>query len=199
MKLLRFLGSKIFWINTAIIIVLTLGVSIGVGTYLDTYTHQDQKIEVPELRGLTTDEVKVVLEDLKLRYEVLETGSYQPEIPKGAVLEQNPAAGQIVKEKRKIYITTNPQGYALSSIPEFYGKTKKEIEQIIINSGFVIGEYEEVEDIGTVIRGLKYKGEDLNIGDKLPKTSVIDIVIGNGMRSQIPVVTDSIIPVTDNI
>ncbi len=191
MKLLRFLGSKIFWINFAIILVLTVGTGFGLVSYLNTYTNQDQKIEVPNLKGLTTDEVKVVLDDLKLRFEIIETGSYRPEIPKGAVLEQEPEVGQIVKEKRKIYITTNPQGYALSSIPEFYGKTKKEIEQIIINSGFVIGEYEEIEDIGTVIRGLKYKGQELNKGDKLPKMSVVDIIIGNGMRSKLPVI-DSI-------
>ncbi|WP_010135985.1 PASTA domain-containing protein [Ochrovirga pacifica] len=191
MNLLRFLGSKVFWINLVIILALTVGLAYGVGHFLQSYTNQAQKILVPELRGLTTDEVKVVLEDLKLRYEVIETGSYQPEIPKGAVLEQVPEAGQVVKEKRKIYITTNPEGYAVTSIPEFYGKTQKEIEQIIVNSGFVIGTYEEIEDIGTVVRGLKYKGQDLAKGDKLPKMSVIDIVIGNGM--------DSVIPSTDSI
>lgn len=191
MNLLRFLGSKVFWINLVIILALTVGLAYGVGHFLQSYTNQAQKILVPELRGLTTDEVKVVLEDLKLRYEVIETGSYQPEIPKEAVLEQVPEAGQVVKEKRKIYITTNPEGYAVTSIPEFYGKTQKEIEQIIVNSGFVIGTYEEIEDIGTVVRGLKYKGQDLAKGDKLPKMSVIDIVIGNGMNSVIPS-TDSI-------
>lgn len=191
MNLLRFLGSKIFWINTVVIIVLTIAISYGIGSFLHSYTHQDQKIEVPDLAGLTTDEVRVVLEDLKLRYEVLETGSYRPEIEKGAVLEQEPTAGQIVKEKRKIYITTNPQGYAMSTIPNFYGKTKKEIEQIIINSGFIIGEYQEIEDIGTVVRGLNYNGKELSKGDKLPKMSVVDIVIGNGMRNKLPV-TDSI-------
>lgn len=187
MKLLRFFGSKIFWINIVIILVLTVGLGFGIGNFLNTYTHQDQKIEVPDLKGLTIDEVKVVLEDLKLRSEVLEIGAYRSEIPKGAVLEQEPLPGQIVKEKRKIYVTINPQGYAMSSIPEFYGKTKKEIEQIIVNSGFIIGEYEEVEDIGTVIRGLKYKEQVLSKGDKLPKMSVVDIVIGNGMRNQLPV------------
>lgn len=191
MKLLRFLGSKIFWINIAVIIVLTVSLGFGVGSFLNTYTNQDQKIEVPNLRGLSIDEVKVVLEDLKLRHEILEIGSYRPEIAKGAVLEQEPISGQVVKEKRKIYVTINPKGYAMSIIPEFYGKTKKEIEQVIVNSGFLIGSYEEVEDIGTVIRGLKHNEEELSAGDKIPKMSVIDIVIGNGMRSQLPV-NDSI-------
>ncbi|MDO6737191.1 PASTA domain-containing protein [Wenyingzhuangia sp. 2_MG-2023] len=191
MKLLRFLISKVFLINLAIALVITVLASYGVVKFLHSYTNQAQKIEVPDLAELTLDEVKVVLDDLQLRSEVLDAGAYQPEIPKGAVLEQEPSPGQIVKEKRKIYITVNPQGYAMTSIPDFYGKTKKEIEQIIANSGFIIGEYEEIEDIGTVVRGLKYKEQPLETGDKLPKMSVIDIVIGNGLNSK-PVEADSL-------
>lgn len=180
MELLKFLKSKTFLINLIIAIVILILLMFGVGGYLKSYTNQDQKIEVPDLTALTLDEVKIVLEDLKLKYEVLESGSYNPKIPKEAVLEQEPLAGEIVKEKRKIYVTINPDGYAKAPIPEFYGRTQKEIIQLIINSGFVVGIYEEIDDIGTVVRKLKFKGQEIEAGDMLPKMSVIDVVIGNG-------------------
>ncbi|MGY5351476.1 PASTA domain-containing protein [Wenyingzhuangia sp. IMCC45533] len=180
MKLLHFLKSKYFLLSLLTALIISVLLVFGVMKFLQSYTHQDQKIEVPNLTALTLEEVKIVLEDLKLDCEVLETGSYNPEIPKETVLEQQPEAGQIVKEKRKIYLTINPNGYANAPIPSFYGSTKKEIVQLIINSGFNIGGYEEVDDIGTVVRGLKFKGKDLKEGDMLPKMSVIDIVIGNG-------------------
>lgn len=180
MNFLKFLKSKPFIISLFVAIILVVLLIWGTIKYLHVFTNQDQKIEVPNLVGLTVDEVKIVLDDRMLDYELLETGSYNPDIPKEAVLEQLPEAGQIVKEKRKIYITINPDGYASAPIPPFYGRTKKEIQQLIINSGFLVGEYEEIEDIGTVVRGLKFKGQELKSGDKLPKMSVIDVVIGDG-------------------
>lgn len=180
MKFLKFLKSKSFLISVIIAILISLLLLFGVTKFLNSYTNQDQEIEVPDLKGLTLDDVKVVLEDLKLTYKVLETGSYNPKIPKKAVLEQEPEAGQIVKEKRSIYITINPGGYAKAPIPAFYGKTRKEIVQVIINSGFIVGMYQEVDDIGTVVRGLTFEGNELVEGDMLPKKSVIDVVIGNG-------------------
>ncbi len=180
MKLLKFLKSKSFIISLLISLIISVLLIFGVLKYLQSYTNQDQKIEVPDLKALSLEEVKIVLEDLHLDYEVLETGSYNPKVPKETVLEQQPEAGQIVKEKRKIYITINPKGYAKAPIPAFYGRTKKEIVQLIINSGFNIGMYEEVNDIGTVVRGLKFKGQELTEGDMLPKMSVIDVIIGNG-------------------
>lgn len=180
MNFFKFLKSRLFIINIIIALFLIVVLIWGTIKYLHIYTNQEQKIEVPNLVGLTVEEVKIVLDDKMLDYALLETGSYNPKIPKEAVLEQLPVPGQIVKEKRKIYITINPKGYASSPIPPFYGRTKKEIEQLIINSGFLVGEYEEVEDIGTVVRGLKFKGKELISGDKLPKMSVIDIIIGDG-------------------
>ncbi|NIJ44766.1 beta-lactam-binding protein with PASTA domain [Wenyingzhuangia heitensis] len=180
MKLLKFLKSKTFLINLLISLIISVLLIVGVVKSLHSITNQDQKIVVPDLTALNLDEVKIVLEDLSLDYAVLESGSYNPEIPKEAVLEQEPQVGAIVKEKRKIYVTINPDGYAQAPIPPFYGKTKKEIVQLIINSGFNVGMYEEVDDIGTVIRGLKFKGQDLEAGDMLPKMSTIDVVIGNG-------------------
>ncbi|MEN8765685.1 MAG: PASTA domain-containing protein [Wenyingzhuangia sp.] len=180
MNFLKFLKSKIFIINVAaafVIIFLLISVVIK---YLHLYTNQDQRIEVPNLIGLTVDEVKIVLDESLLDYELLERGSFNPNIPAEAVLEQLPAAGQIVKEKRKIYITINPSGYGNATVPPFYGRTKKEIKQLIINSGFVLGSYEEIDDIGTVVRGLKFNHQELKSGDKLPKMSAIDVVIGNG-------------------
>ena len=44
-------------------------------------------------------------------------------------------------------------------------------------------EYTYVRDIGLdVVRGLRYKGKILNPNDKLPKNSIIDLVLGDGKR-----------------
>jgi len=181
MKFFKFLSSRTFLYNIIIAVILSFALVIGVVKLLEAYTLQNQKIKVPNLVGLTEGDVSIVLKDLNLTHRVLEVGSFNPNIPKNGVLDQQPDAGSFVKEKRKIFVTLNPDGYAKAMIPSFYGKTQKEIVQLITNSGFKIGEYQEIDDIGTVVRGLNYKGRALQLGDRLPKNSVIDIVIGNGL------------------
>ena len=183
MKFFKFLVSKVLWLNLLLAFIFGFAIIVGVTKLLHSYTLQDQKIKVPDLLGLSEQEVAIVLKDLTLTYRVLEVGSFNPKVPKNAVLDQQPKAGSIVKENRKIYITLNPNGFADAMIPSFYGKTQKEIIQLIKNSGFKIGEYEEIDDVGTVVRGLKYQGRELQLGEKLPKNSTIDIVIGNGLLS----------------
>ena len=48
--------------------------------------------------------------------------------------------------------------------------------------GLKVGEdFTFVNDIGKdVVRGLRYKGNILKEGDKLPLKSIVDLVLGNG-------------------
>lgn len=180
MKFFKFLSSKTFLIQLAIALVISVILLFGVIKFLSSYTNQTQRIEVPNLQGLTLDEVKIVLEDIKLKYEIQDYGAYNPNIARESVLSQQPLSGDIVKENRKIYIVINPKGYAKTAVPKFYGKTDKEIKRLLKSSGFKLGVFDSIDDIGMVVRKLKHKNKELQKGDLLPKYSVIDVVIGNG-------------------
>lgn len=183
MNLLKFLISKQFFKQVAIAIVLVVVGLFGLSKYLHFTTNHEQKIQVPDLTKMEIDKVVLVLEELDLRFEVIDSASYNPNYPKKSVIEQSPLGGQFVKEKRKIYLTLNPSKYGDIAIPDFYGKTKNEIEAQLKSIGFVIGEHEFIPDLGkNVVRRLKYKGRRLNKGDKLPKKSVVDLVLGDGKR-----------------
>ena len=43
--------------------------------------------------------------------EIQDSANYNPDYPKFSVIEQDPLAGNQVKENRKIYLTLNPSGY----------------------------------------------------------------------------------------
>ena len=182
MDLMKFLFSKIFWKQAAIAII-GLGILIFVlFQWLKITTNHNQKIEVPDLTKQPITEVEYILDDLDLRYIVIDSASYNPDYPKKSVIRQNPEAGDIVKENRQIYLTLNPSGYRSVSIPEFYGKTKRNVESTLQAVGFEIGNNPTfVLDRGkNVVRGLKHKGEEIEKGTKLPKKSVIDLVLGDG-------------------
>ena len=98
------------------------------------------------------------------------------------MIEQTPEAGDFVKEKRKIYLTLNPSKYRDITIPDLNGLTKRQASSQLRAMGLKVGEeFTFVNDIGKdVVRGLRYKGNILKEGDKLPLKSIVDLVLGNG-------------------
>ena len=182
MNLVKFLLGKTFWKQVAFA-VIGIGIFVFIlFQWLRITTNHNQKIEVPDLSKQPISEVENILNEMDLRYVVIDSASYNPDYPKKSVIRQNPEPGDIVKENRKIYLTLNPSGYRSVSIPDFYGKTKRNVESTLRAVGFKIGNKPTyVPDRGkNVVRGLKYNGKKIEKGDKLPKKSVIDLVLGDG-------------------
>lgn len=183
MSFFRFIRSRSFFIQIGIAIVGLLLVVFVLQFWLGITTNHDQKIEVPDLNRMSLIEVESKLNELDLDFIVIDSASFNPKYPKQSVIEQFPEAGDFVKEKRKIYLTLNPSKYRDITIPDLNGRTKRQAMSQLQSIGFVIGESEYVPDIGKdVVRGLKSNGKRLKPGNKLPKNSVIDLVLGDGKR-----------------
>lgn len=181
MSFFRFIKSKSFFIQVGIAIVGSLLFIFILQWWLGFTTNHDQRIQVPDLNKLSLTEVEAKLKELKLDYIVIDSASYNPNFPKQSVIEQSPEAGDFVKEKRKIYLTLNPSKYRDITIPDLNGRTKRQATSQLQSIGFAIGEFTYVRDIGKdVVRGLRHKGKRLKPGVKLPKNSVIDLVLGDG-------------------
>jgi eukaryotic-like serine/threonine-protein kinase len=184
MSIFQFLKSKTFFKQIAIAIIGFVLLFFMLKFWLSINTNHDQKIQVPNLHKMTISEAERKLKELNLDFKVLDSASYNPEYPKKSVIEQSPEGGDFVKEKRKIYLTLNPSKYRDITIPDLNGRTKRQAESELQAIGFIVGkEYTYVRDIGLdVVRGLRYKGAILNPNDKLPKNSIIDLVLGDGNR-----------------
>ena len=167
-----------------IAVIAIVVISFGILMWLDSSTHHDQKIRVPNLAKMTLDDVEIKLTDLELRFEILDSSNYNPDFPKYSVIEQIPKAGKFVKENRKIYITVNRSGYPFILIPEVVGRTRRQAEPTLIAMGFIIGEvtYQPYIAEDEVLE-LRFKGTEIVPGDELQKTSVIDLVLGDGSGS----------------
>ena len=185
MNLLKFLFSKTFLKQIVIAIFVTIGLIIGLFFWLNYYTSQDDYVTVPDLSKLSMDIVEKKLEGMNLDYVILDTLAYNPEFPPLSVLVQNPKSGQYVKEKRKIYLTINPADYKQVRISgNLYGNTLRQVVPSLKALGFQIGQIKEEPDMAkNVVLKLTHNDTVLNEGDMLKKTSVIDIVIGDGSLS----------------
>lgn len=181
MSFFRFIKSKSFLIQVGITIVSVLLFIFILQWWLGYTTNHDQKIQVPDLNKMSLADVETKLKELNLDFIVIDSASYNPNYPNRSVIEQTPEAGDFVKEKRKIYLTLNPSKYRDITIPDLNGRTKRQAMTQLQSIGFKVGKFTYVPDIGKdVVRGLRTKGKRLKPGTKLPKNSVIDLILGDG-------------------
>ena len=181
MSIVKFLTSKEFFKQIAIAIVAVLILCFLVLKWLKITTNHGDFVEVPVLKGKTLDVVQIELDDNDLVMIVQDSANYNPNYPKYSVIDQDPVAGSQVKEDRKIYLTLNPSGYRKVAIPKIIRRTFRQAKPTLEALGFVVGEITYVDDIGKdEVITVKYKGKTISAGTLLPKTTKIDLVLGNG-------------------
>lgn len=181
MSLIKFLFSKAF-VKQLVLAGITLLILVFlILSWLKFSTNHNKHIVVPDVSKLTYDEAKKKLKSMDLRLEILDSANFNPAYPKYSVIEQIPAAGQEVKQNRKIYITLNPSGHRSVEIPPLVGRTRRQAEPTLRALGFEIGQvtYKPFIAIDEVLE-MSHKGKKIEPGDMLQITSVIDLVLGDG-------------------
>ena len=191
MKLLQYLKSKIF-IRTIILMgIIVIALIFGLKAMMSYTTNHDQKILVPDLKKMSLSDTETTLSNLNLNFVIQDSASYNPDYPPKSVIDQDPEAGDFVKDGRKIYLTLNPTSYKKIAMPDLLNKTKRQVETHLKSIGFKIGKYQYIPDLGKdVVRKMKYKGKELEMGDLVPKNSLIDLVLGDGTGDGTSVSTD---------
>lgn len=184
MSLLKFLKSKVFFKQIALAVVAIIVLSFLLLQWLKFDTNHGEFIQVPDLKGKTLDVVEIELKDNSLRLEIQDSANYNPNYPKYSVIEQYPMEGSQVKENRKIYVTLNPSGYRKVALPNIVRRTFRQAKPTLEALGFEVGNISYKDDIGKdEVLEMLHEGKVLKIGDTLPMTSKIDLVLGNGNRA----------------
>lgn len=188
MTFFRFLFTKTFLKQLLIAGVVLVVLVFLMMWWLRISTNHNEKIEVPDLSELTLDKVETKLSELKLRYEILDSANYNPDYPRFSVIEQIPEPGKYVKVNRKLYLTLNPSGYRDIEVPDVVGKTRRQAEPTLLAMGFEIGKISYKPHISDNVLEMRHNGKILHPGDAIPKTSKIDLIVGdeslNRLKSQ---------------
>jgi beta-lactam-binding protein with PASTA domain len=182
MNLLQYLKSKEFLRTIILVIAISLLLVFALVKWLSYHTKHDEKIAVPNLEKLSLAETEKILEEYKLNYVVIDSASFNPKFPPKSVIEQNPIPGDYVKENRKIYLTLNPSDYRKVTIPNVLDQTKRQVVIQLKSLGLRIGKERYIKDLGRdVVRRLEINQRSIKPGDRLPKNTVIDLVLGDGL------------------
>lgn len=181
MSLRKFLTSKVFFIQAAIALVIIVVLVFGIMKWLSYTTNHGEEITVPDLSKLSVELAEEKLDALDLEYVLLDTTEYQKDYPKFSVVKQDPIAGSKVKEGRKIYIKVNSDAYRDIVMPDLIEQTLRQAEPTLKALGLELGEKTYKPYLGKdMVLEMLYKGRKLKAGDKIPKASKIDLVLGDG-------------------
>lgn len=184
MSILSFFKSKVFFKQLAIAIIALFILVFLMLKWLNITTNNGKFETVPDLTGKSIEVAKIELEKNNLVMQIQDSANFNPDYPKFSVIAQDPKVNDKVKENRKIYITLNPSGYRKIAVPDLRQKSFRQAKPMIEALGFKIGKTIYIDHIGKdMVRELRHKGDVIAPNAKLPKTAVIDVVLGNGNRS----------------
>ena len=177
----NFLKSKTFLIQlglaaAAVLILVFLSLQ-----WLKSTTNHGEFVEVPDFSKMSVMEMREAVEEVGLRYQVLDSSDFNPDYPRFSILDQNPPAGNKVKSNRKIYFTVNPSGYKKVSVPDIIQVTQRNATSMLRAVGLDVERVTYIDELGKdMVYNMKYKGKYLSPGDRLPKTSKVELICGNG-------------------
>jgi len=177
----KFLVSRTFLIQLGLAVLATVVLVFVVLRWLSSTTNHGEFVEVPDVAKMSVMDMRKAVEEANLRYEVLDSANYNPDYPRFSIIEQDPAAGNKVKENRKLYLTVNPSGYKKVTIPNVIQVTQRNATSMLRAVGLDVQRVTYIDQIGKdMVYYVKYNGKQVSEGQKIPKTSKVELVCGNG-------------------
>ncbi|WP_413997766.1 PASTA domain-containing protein [Flavobacterium sp. W1B] len=194
MSLRNYLTSRVFLLQVflAVLIIAVLGYLFM--HWLTFTTDHGNEISVPNLSKLTEEQVEEKLDALDLSYVLLDSVDYRNDYPKYTVVQQDPLPGAKVKVGRKVYIKINSSGFSSVKVPDLIEKTYREAGPTLRALGLEEGTITYIPNLGKdMVLEMRFKGRNIKAGDKVLKSSKIDLVLGDGKASyEEDIITDSI-------
>ena len=169
-RILRFLAP----------VVVALLLLLGGFLWMGSYTRHNEKVTVPDLKGMTLEEAKSALTKRGLVAEVIDS-VYNDELPKSSVVDQEPDADAEVKPERRIYITMNASQPKMLNMPGLVNLSKRQAISTLDILGINVKElvYRPDACVDCVIDQL-YKGKSIAADKRIRRGESVTLVLGSG-------------------
>ncbi len=184
MDFLKFLISKKFFRHLGLAVAIAIILLLAVLVWLRIYTHHGKTILVPDLAGLTLDEVGDVTSSRNLRFEIVDS-VFSSEMPRGTVIKQNPKGSSRVKKNRKIFLTMNAINPEMVTMPRLVGLSIRQARLALQNAGLTLGSISYKPDyaVDNVLQQF-HSDSVINEGTEIRKGEVIDLELGMGLSNE---------------
>lgn len=181
MGFLRFFISKGFLLSLLAMIVIIISMGFAMLGWLDDTTNHGEVVTVPNLSKMHYSKISKRLKRDNLDFVLIDSVDYRKDFPALSVVEQDPEPGAKVKKFRKIYVKINSSTYGQVVLPDLIQVSYRQAIPTLKSLGLKEGKITYRANIGKdMVLKMMYKGKELKPGDKVTKTSKIDLVLGDG-------------------
>lgn len=176
------MGKGIFnnWImrNLILAVCFVLALVVAASILLSVITEHNKTVTVPDFTNMSVTEAGKIAAEKEIRIEVTDS-IYARRMAKGAVVSQNPKAGESVKRGRRVMLTTNAVMPKMVTMPDLVGLSMRQAKAEILSKGLYLGKLIYVTDMATnnVLRQL-YRNSEIRPGKKLESGAEVDLVVG---------------------
>lgn len=149
--------------------------------WLDVWTRHGDTIVVPSVKSMSYERAAQTLEDDGL-LALLSDSVYDTRTAPGTVIEQNPKAGTVVKEGREIYLTINAFSPKMVTLPSLTDISLRQAKSIL--EGLEVKNVVErriPSDFKDLVLAVRYKGNRLSPGARIPVSATIELEVGEGL------------------
>lgn len=169
--------GKMVGINLFIIAALTAILLGCLSMWLGSYTRHSDRIEMPSLQGVPTDEAIQYLEHVGLKAMVID--SIYANVRPGSVVEQLPAAGLPVKEGRIVYLTVSRKGIRMVKAQDVLNGSRRDAVSTLRQLGFVVDSIRQVpSDMDELVLSATVRGEEMVPGQEYPLGTRVVLHVG---------------------
>ncbi len=173
---------KKHYIITNLILIVFAGCILVALTFwgLGVYTLHGEEEEVPNVQNMDVSSAITILEGRGLQCEVVDS-IFHRNARKGAVVEQYPKAGSMVKAGRKIYLTINARSVQMVALPQARDLSVRQARVSLESAEFVIDSVVyKPSQFRDLVLAVYCNGKEVRDGERLPINSHLVIWAGNG-------------------
>lgn len=189
MSFKAYLTSKIFLKNLLLAIGITVVVLLITMWGIRLYTNHGESFAVPDFSGMELEQAVQLAAGKNLNYQVVDS-LYVANVNPGAVIDQVPVPGFLVKEGRTVFLTICAKNPEQVAMPKLTDISFRQAVNIMQGAGLNVGEVTYVfSEYPNLVLSQQLEGKDIVAGAMVSKGSAIDLVIGksgSGEKTVVP-------------
>ena len=176
---LSFLKHKKFYIHFLIIIILIFIILWLTIRMLGVYTRHGKVYDMPDLRGMTTEEAEQTYS--KDYHFILIDSIYSKTEQPGSIVQQDPLPGSQVKHGRNVYYIIVAKTPEKTTMPNLNNLSLRQALVLLESSGLLVKELIYIDHFArNAICEQRYNGQVIKPGTELYKGESITLYVGYG-------------------
>jgi beta-lactam-binding protein with PASTA domain len=178
-KGIKKLWNNILFRNVLLSVTTVALLLVASSIFLDSYTRYGKSSLTPDFTGLSLDSVHAIADKYKWRIEIIDS-IFEPDLPRGSVLLQNPENGIPIKMNRKIFLTINSRAPRKEAVPNVKEISLRLAKTMLNNREFRVGrlDYSSEHPYTNQVFKQMYHGREIEPGILLPIGEYIDLKVG---------------------